>query len=343
MQYDERADETLTDIIQHHEPLTKKLLIKVCERLYGLRDYDLRCILTLDFRCIGRIKEIIKLPVSKVEVKSNLDTFVNCLHIVLKRYKTSSKSSLHLLHESNLGPNRRNWYSDPLHCIADMLSRGSNASNYLFPHFSHREHYIEMINGRLHSILMALTDDELEQCNLSREVVGEITSHGVRAGAIIHANATRGISLHWTELRAGISREKVASISSYDCLTDPVDLRIARANLDWPDVEQGGWSPIANQTIPLEDRENFKQFVDILYSGCVEALRVRIFLGIALLLDYEDVNTQFPGSQMHVIYTINLIGLNESYILKWSRLIKKRYYDINNQYFSIGNSTNITQ
>jgi len=141
--------------------------------LYGLRDYDLRCILTLDFHCIGRIKEIIKLPVSKVEVKSNLDTFVNCLHIVLKRYKTSSKSSLHLLHESNLGPNRRNWYSDPLHCIADMLSRGSNASNYLFPHFSHREHYIEMINGRLHSILMALTDDELEQCNLSREVVGD--------------------------------------------------------------------------------------------------------------------------------------------------------------------------
>ena len=148
---------------------------------------------------------------------------------------------------------------------------------------------------------------------------------------------------HWTELRAGISKEKVASISSYDRLTDPVDLRIARANLDWPDVEQGGWSPIANQTIPLEDRENFKKFVDILYSGCVEALRLRIFLGIALLLDYEDVNTQFPGSQMHVIYTINLIGLNESYILKWSRLIKRRYYDINNQYLSIVNSTNITQ
>jgi hypothetical protein len=59
-------------------------------------------------------------------------------------------------------------------------------------------------------------------------------------------------------------------------------------------VEQGGWSPIANQTIPLEDRENFKKFVDILYSGCVEALRLRIVLGIAILLDYEDVNTQFP-------------------------------------------------
>ena len=65
-----RAEETLTDIIKHHEPLTKKLLIKVCERLYGLRDYNLRCILTLDFHCIGRIKEIIKLPVSKVEVKA---------------------------------------------------------------------------------------------------------------------------------------------------------------------------------------------------------------------------------------------------------------------------------
>ena len=71
-----------------------------------------------------------------------------------------------------------------------------------------------MINGRLHSILMALTDDELEQCNLSREVAQEITSHGVSAGAIIHSNATRGISPHWTELQAGISKQKVASIRS---------------------------------------------------------------------------------------------------------------------------------
>jgi len=343
VQYDERADATLTDIIKHHEPLTKKLLIKVCERLYGLRDYSLRCILSLDFHCIGRIKEIIKLPVSKLEVKSNPDTFMNCLMIVLNRYKTSSKSCLHLLHESNLAPNHRNWYSDPLHCIADMLARGSNASQYLFPHFSNRDHYIEMINGRLHSILLALSDDDLAQCNLSRESVGAITSHGVRAGAIIHANGTKGISPHWTELRAGISREKVASISSYDRLTDPVDLRIARANLDWPDVEQGGWSPISHQIIPLEDRENFKKFVDTLYSGCVEAWRLRQFLGIALLLDYEDVNLQFPGSQMHLTYTINLIGLNESYLLQWCRIIKKRYYDINNQYLSIGNSPNITQ
>ena len=103
---------------------------------------------------------------------------------------------------------------------------------------------------------MTLTDDELEQCNLCREAVGEITSHGVRTGAIIHANATKGISLHWTELRAD---------SSYDRLTDPVDQRIARANSDWPDVEQGGWSPIVNQTIPLEDRHNFKKFVDTLF------------------------------------------------------------------------------
>ena len=71
LKYDQRVDETLTDIIKHHEPLTKKLLTKVCEKLYGLRDYNLRGILSLDFNCIGRIKEIIKIPVSKVEVKAN--------------------------------------------------------------------------------------------------------------------------------------------------------------------------------------------------------------------------------------------------------------------------------
>jgi len=37
--------------------------------------------------------------------------------------------------------------------------------------------------------------------------VGEITSHGVRAGAIIHANATEGISPHWTDLREGRSNQ----------------------------------------------------------------------------------------------------------------------------------------
>ena len=77
VQYDERADETLTDIIKHH--FDREAANKVCERLYGLRDYNLRCILTLDFHSIGRIKEIIKLPVSKVEVKANSDKFMNCL------------------------------------------------------------------------------------------------------------------------------------------------------------------------------------------------------------------------------------------------------------------------
>lgn len=96
IQYDERADTTLTDIIKHHEPLRKILLKKVCERLYGLREYTLRCILSLDFHCIGRIKEIIKLPVSKLEVKSNSYSFMNCSMIVIKRFKTSSKSCLYL-------------------------------------------------------------------------------------------------------------------------------------------------------------------------------------------------------------------------------------------------------
>jgi len=124
-----------------------------CENFYGLRDFNLRCILSLDFHCISRIKP-------KLEVKASPDTFMIRLHIVLKRYKTSSKICLHLLHESNWGTNRRNWYTDPLYCIADMLSRGSNASHNLFPHFSNREHYIEMINGRLHAILMALPNGE---------------------------------------------------------------------------------------------------------------------------------------------------------------------------------------
>ena len=114
VQYDERADETLNDIIKHHEPLTKKLLIKYVNDCMGFATTILDIFLPLI--------SIVLVLVSKVEVKANSDTFMNCLHIGLKRYKTSSESCFHLLHESNQGPNRRNWYSDPLPCIADMLS-----------------------------------------------------------------------------------------------------------------------------------------------------------------------------------------------------------------------------
>jgi len=341
-QYDERADTTLTDIVQHHEAMTKPLLRKVCARLYELKQYTIRCIICLDFHCIGRIKEIIKLPVSKLEVKTSAKTFMNCLMIILNRYKTSSKSCLHLLHECD-SDNERNWYSDPIHCIADMLARGGNASKYLFPHFSNRNHYVDMVNKRLQSIFDELTDDDLDNCDMSGDILNEITSHGIRAAAIIHSDATTGISPHWTELRAGLSREKVSTISSYDRLTNPVDLRVARALLDWPDVDHGGFSPIFHQTLSLHDHDNFRRFVDALYTGIIQVPKLRIFLGIALLLDYEDVSSKYPGSLSHLKYAINLIGCDETHLLQWSREIKQRYYDINNEHFTIGHSTNVTQ
>jgi len=98
-----------------------------------------------------------------------------------------------------------------------MLARGYHASKYLFPHFNNKENYMEMINSRLQVIFQALTEEELGQCDISRESLNDITSHGVRAAAIIHSNSTKGISPHWTKLGAGINKEKVATISSYDC------------------------------------------------------------------------------------------------------------------------------
>ena len=66
--YDQRADEDEVDLIHHHEPLTKKVLKRLCEYFYGNGDYTLRCICSMDFHCIGRIMKIIKLPINKLEV-----------------------------------------------------------------------------------------------------------------------------------------------------------------------------------------------------------------------------------------------------------------------------------
>ena len=63
---------------------------------------------------------------------------------------------------------------------------------------------------------------------------------------------------------------------SYDRLTDPTDLLVARANLDWRDVENGGSCPIFSQTIPIEDRFDFTRLADLIYIG-IEDNMLRLF------------------------------------------------------------------
>ena len=125
--YDQRADEDEVDLIHHHEPLTKKVLKRLCEYSYGNGDYTLRCICSMDFHCIGRIVEIIKLPIKKLEVKCRADSFFNSVFLRLRRFKTGSKNNLHLLHEAH----KHSWSTDPLHSIADMLSRGDDYTGVL--------------------------------------------------------------------------------------------------------------------------------------------------------------------------------------------------------------------
>jgi len=262
--------------------------------------------------------------------------------IVLNRFKTSSKSCLHLLHEC--GSTERNWFTDPLHCMADMLARGGIASTVLFPSYSNSDNYVDMVNSKLKEIFSSFSDDELDECDISREALNGVTSHGIRTGAMINADLNRGIKKEWTELRAGISKERVRTVDkSYIRLVNPIDLRVARANLDWPDIENGGYSPIFNQTIPLEDQENFKRFVDILYSGSVKNPKLRLFFGIALLLDYESVNIRHPGSQSYLIYTVNQLNLGSEYVLKWSQLIRRRFFDINEHFLVVKINNNNNQ
>ncbi len=95
--YDQRADKDEVDLNHHNEPLTKKVLKRLCEYSYDNGDYTLRCICSIDFHSIGRIVEIIKLPINKLEVM----TFFNSLFLRLRRFKTDSKNNLHLLHEAH--------------------------------------------------------------------------------------------------------------------------------------------------------------------------------------------------------------------------------------------------
>ena len=261
--HDQRADEDEVDLIQHHEPLTKKVLRRLCEYSYGNGDYTLRCICSMDFHCIGRIVEIIKLPIKKLEVKCRADSFFNSVFLRLRRFKTGSKNNLHLLHEAH----KHSWSTDPLHSIADMLARGA-VSKFLFTHYHDKANYVEMINSKIRAVLSTFTDADVEDCDTTREALSEMLTHGMRAAAVIHANCNRDIKKDWTDQRAGLaSRDRpTTSEVSYDRLTDPTDLLVARANLDWRDVENGGSCPIFSQTIPIEDRFDFTSLADLIYT-----------------------------------------------------------------------------
>ena len=185
--YDQRADEDEVDLIRHHEPLTKKVLRRLCEYFYGNGDYALRCICSLDFYCIGRIKEIVKLSLNKLEVKCRAETFFNSVFLLLRRFKTGNKSNLHLLHEAH----KHNWSTDPLHSIADMFARGA-VSKFLFSHFHDKANYVEMINSKIRAALSTFTDADLDECDTTKEALDQMTTHGMRVLICHHLQKSNG-------------------------------------------------------------------------------------------------------------------------------------------------------
>ena len=133
----------------------------------------------------------------------------------LRRFKTGSKNNLHLLHEAH----KHSWSTDPLHSIADMRSRG-DVSKFLFTHYHDKANYVEMINSITRAVLSTFTDADVEDCDTNREVLSEISTHGMRAAVVIHAFCNRDIKKDWTDQRAGLeSRDRpTTSEVSYDLI-----------------------------------------------------------------------------------------------------------------------------
>ena len=203
---------------------------------------------------------------------------------------------MHLLHEAH----KHSWSTDPLHSIADMLARGA-VSMFIFTHYHDKENYVEMINSNIRALLSTFTDADVEDCDTTREALSEMLTHGMRAAAVIHANGNMDIKIDWTDQRAGLASRDTPTTSevSYDRLTDPTELLVARTNLDWRDVENGGGCSIFSQTIPIEDRFDFTRLADLIYIG-IEDNMLRLFVLLSLLLFYDKVNENFPGSQSYL-------------------------------------------
>ena len=95
---------------------------------------------------------------------------------------------------------------------------------------------VEMINSNIRALLSTFNDADVEDCDTTREALSEMLTHVMRAAAVIRAIYNRDIKIDWTDQRAGLASSEV----SYDRLTDPTELLVARTNLDWRDVENGG-------------------------------------------------------------------------------------------------------
>ena len=103
-----------------------------------------------------------------------------------------------------------------------MLARGA-VSKFIFTHYHDKANYVEMINSIIRALLSTFTDVDMEDCDTTREALNEMSTHGMRAAAVIHANCSRDIKKDWTDQRAGLaSRDRpTTSEVSYDRLTDP--------------------------------------------------------------------------------------------------------------------------
>jgi hypothetical protein len=61
------------------------------------------------------------------------------------------------------------------------------------------------INSKIRALLSTFTDADVEDYDTTREALSEMTTHGMRAAAVIHANCNKDIKKDWTDQRAGLA------------------------------------------------------------------------------------------------------------------------------------------
>lgn len=214
--------------------MTEEHLEYICKVLFDVRNRQViadRCLLALNWQCVGRISEVAQLRWSAIKLYNSGK--LRCMEILLVRAKTRNTQTLRVF------MHRSSWAMCPFHALGTMIIVRPDPSEHLFQPIALSGEAV-YVNRLLNHLFHSWGDDE----SLNKPAAFELySSHAQRHGSAEACNEHPDIQTQWLVQRGAWSLDSIQTVFNYIAGTAKSDARVGRALAGWPSVDSGGMCP----------------------------------------------------------------------------------------------------